>query len=379
MATKMKLESRTVLWDIANCAADMKASDGPTEPGGAYGGAPDTRLFTSQGAVATGVAVKEHLNLPKPLRETSQLEHQLLNPVKAPGCAQPKDCAIRDDLLGVQDSEENADIYCCSTYGQDIYNYLKELEESQPVRPRYLSGQEINGNMRARLVDWLVKVQMKYKLCEETLYRSVAIIDHFLQNNPVPKINLQLVGVSAMFTACKYEETNPPCAGDFTHVTNNTYSALQICQMEKKILKALDFRVGHPLPPYFLKRIVLTSKMGLREIVLAKYLMELSILDYDMVHFPSSKTAAAAACLSWKLMKKWEWTPALEYYTSFSESNLLPVMQHMAKNVFLVNEGISNNLAIKMKYGTLANLGISARQELSSSAIWELAQPLVDK
>lgn len=40
--------------------------------------------------------------------------------------------------------------------------------------------------------------------------------------------------------------------------------------------------------------------------ILAKYLMELSIVDYDMVHLPSSKIAAAASWLSLKLKgHKW--------------------------------------------------------------------------
>jgi len=35
--------------------------------------------------------------------------------------------------------------------------------------------------MRAILVDWLVQVQMKFSLQQETLYMTVAIIDRYLQ------------------------------------------------------------------------------------------------------------------------------------------------------------------------------------------------------
>lgn len=35
--------------------------------------------------------------------------------------------------------------------------------------------------MRAILIDWLVLVQVKFRLQEETLYMAVAIIDRFLQ------------------------------------------------------------------------------------------------------------------------------------------------------------------------------------------------------
>jgi len=40
--------------------------------------------------------------------------------------------------------------------------------------------------MRAILIDWLVQVQIKFRLLQETMYMTVAIIDRFLQVGPVP-------------------------------------------------------------------------------------------------------------------------------------------------------------------------------------------------
>jgi len=60
-------------------------------------------------------------------------------------------------------------------------NPVPSTQETRPVRPKYLAGQEISGHMRAILVDWLVQVQMKFSLQQETLYMTVAIIDRYLQ------------------------------------------------------------------------------------------------------------------------------------------------------------------------------------------------------
>lgn len=84
-----------------------------------------------------------------------------------------------------------------------------------------------------------------------------------LQDNAISKRMLQLVGVTAMFIASKYEELFPPRVGDFAYLTDYTYTSTQICQMEMKILRALDFGLGRPLPPHFLRR---TSKIA--EVVL---------------------------------------------------------------------------------------------------------------
>lgn len=61
------------------------------------------------------------------------------------------------------------------------FNPLSCLQVEQNVRPTYLQGQEITGNMRAILVDWLVQVNLKFRLLQETMYMTVGIIDRFLQ------------------------------------------------------------------------------------------------------------------------------------------------------------------------------------------------------
>ena len=46
---------------------------------------------------------------------------------------------------------------------------------------------------------------------------------------------------------------------------------------------------------------------------LAKYLMELSIVDYDMVHYHPSEIAASALCLSMKVLGDSEWVSSTLY------------------------------------------------------------------
>lgn len=69
---------------------------------------------------------------------------------------------------------------------------------------------DINSKMRAILVDWLIEVHKKFELMPESLYLTVNIVDRFLSLKTVSRRELQLVGISSMLIACKYEEIWAP-------------------------------------------------------------------------------------------------------------------------------------------------------------------------
>lgn len=78
--------------------------------------------------------------------------------------------------------------------------------------------------MRAILISWLVEVHLKYNLLPETLYITVNLVDRFCASQTVPRADYQLLGVTAMLIACKYEEIYVPKIDDFVDITDNTYS-----------------------------------------------------------------------------------------------------------------------------------------------------------
>ncbi|XP_048875802.1 G2/mitotic-specific cyclin-B1 [Brienomyrus brachyistius] len=306
-------------------------------------------------------------------------EPQSPTPMETSGCAPDDLCqAFSDVLLNIKDVD--ADDYdnpmLCSEYVKDIYSYLRELEVDQGIRPKYLEGQEVTGNMRAILIDWLVQVQIKFRLLQETMYLTVAIIDRFLQDHPVPKKQLQLVGVTAMFIASKYEEMYPPEIADFAFVTDRAYTTAQIRDMEMKILRVLKFGFGRPLPLQFLRRASKIGEVTAEHHTLAKYFVELTMVDYDMVHFAPSLVASAAFALMLKVFSCGEWMPTLQHYMGYSEDCLVPVMQHIAKNVVKVNEGQTKHMAIKNKYASKKQMNISTIPQLNSSVIKDLAKQL---
>lgn len=91
--------------------------------------------------------------------------------------------SFSSDLLAVEDidEEDKENPSLVSIYSNDIYEYLRTLENKFPISKGYLAGQEVTSKMRSVLIDWLVEVHQQFHLMQETLYLTVAIIDRFLQ------------------------------------------------------------------------------------------------------------------------------------------------------------------------------------------------------
>ncbi|VDN12057.1 unnamed protein product [Dibothriocephalus latus] len=175
--------------------------------------------------------------------------------------------AIRSMLLAGEnssiymdvDKDTARDAASVSVFAETIFNYLQTEElRCQPLSSTFLSAcTEISPRMRYILVNWLVQVHQSYKLQPETLYLCIAIMDRYLQKcgSGITKDLFQLVGITALFIASKFEEMYPPDIGDFSSITDNTYTKRDIRTCEQLILQSLDFYLSIPSPIVFLRRI----------------------------------------------------------------------------------------------------------------------------
>jgi len=190
-------------------------------------------------------------------------------------------------------------------YAADIFGQLfrDEAAQRQQTTWAYMEKQtDINGRMRAILIDWLIEVHMKYRLVPETLFLTVNLIDRYLSRTHVMRKKLQLVGVAAMFIAAKFEEIHPPEVQDFVHITDNAYKKDDVLTMELEMLTTLSFKIVVPTAAHFLDRLQRVNRCDEVHREVAEYLLELGLLDMQMLRFPPSHITSAALLLSNELM-----------------------------------------------------------------------------
>merc|ERR1712236_58933 len=107
-----------------------------------------------------------------------------------------------------------------------------------------------------------------------------------------------LVGVAAMFLVSKIEEVYAPAVSDFVYITDNAYTGAEIRQMELEIIRALNFDLCQPISLNFLRRYSKAGDVDMLQHSLAKYTLEVCLLDYHLLTTPGSLLASAALCLS---------------------------------------------------------------------------------
>ena len=125
-----------------------------------------------------------------------------------------------------------------------------------------------------------------------------------------------------MLIASKYEEIYAPEVRDFVYITDKAYTKEEILKMEYSILQTLDFDITSPSSYRFIERFSKVISADTPLFNLARYLIELPLIEYRMLKYSPSILAASAVYLSQKIMKRGQsaWNEELTKHTSYSET-----------------------------------------------------------
>lgn len=254
---------------------------------------------------------KENLRRPKIAKEERSESEPAVEPVAEPeaesreasglGFVYPADVRHLDD-------EDIDDPLMVAEYAHEIFEYLLNLEPNSLPNPDYMDHQdELEWKTRSILVDWLIEVHTRFHLLPETLFLAINIIDRFLSEKVVQLDRVQLVGITAMFIASKYEEVLSPHVGNFKHVADNGFSESEILSAERFILQTLNYDLSYPNPMNFLRRISKADNYDIQTRTVAKYLLEISVVDHRFMSYRPSHVSAAAMYLARLILDRGDW------------------------------------------------------------------------
>ncbi|KXN91726.1 G2/mitotic-specific cyclin cdc13, partial [Leucoagaricus sp. SymC.cos] len=251
--------------------------------------------------------------------------------------------AIRETF---HDEVDMFDTTMVSEYAEEIFEYMCDLEEEVMPQPDYMSNQtEITWEMRQTLVDWLLQVHFRYHMLPETLWIAINIVDRFLSRRVVSLGKLQLVGVTAMFIAAKYEEILAPSVEEFVFMTENGYTKEEILKGERIVLQTLEFRVSHYCSPYsWMRKISKADDYDIQTRTLSKFLTEVTLLDHRLLRVKPSLIAAIGMYCARKMLGG-DWNEAFIFYSGYTEEQLLPGHQLLVEK--LAESGFSRQYVCK--------------------------------
>ncbi|KAH7338920.1 cyclin-like protein [Rhizoctonia solani] len=225
-----------------------------------------------------------------------------------------------DDL----DAEDENDPAMVSEYVHEIVDYLRELELQTMPSSIYMNSQpDLEWHLRGILMDWLIQVHERFRLLPETLFIAANLIDRFLSMRVVSLGKLQLVGITGLFVAAKYEEIMVPTLQDFLRVADSDYTGEEILSAEKYLLRTLGWDLSYPNPMGFLRRANKAEDYNANTRTLAKFLIEISVVEERLLKYTPSVLAAAGLWLARLILDKPEWDANLEHYSGYAESKLV--------------------------------------------------------
>ncbi|XP_038123949.1 cyclin N-terminal domain-containing protein 2 [Cyprinodon tularosa] len=257
------------------------------------------------------------------------------------------------------------------TYAWEVFLDMMKTQMRNSLPSADLS-RHFTDATRAILVDWIIRVHELLQFQEETLYLAVHLLNRSLRQLKVTTANLQLLGIICLFLAAKKEESLLPDVAGLCSLMDHTYTKRQLLRMERKVLCALNFEVSHCPPLHFLLLFASVARCSATVVWVARYLLELSLLEGQCVVFLPVQLAGAALCLARQVLQECStpegeaaWCLASSIHVG-SEPTLLRIMHILAGAA--AKASTQETCATFIKFSSAETLQVSRHPGLINAA-----------
>ena len=211
------------------------------------------------------------------------------------------------------EEDEDDDPLMCSEYILQILNYLREQEVK--TLPNSYESASITAKDRFKIMSQLIEVHHMFRLLPETIFLACNIFDRVNTTLKVSKDQASAVMLVSLLVASKFEEIFPPSV---KHIIKRglelgitDFTNQKVYDIEHEILKAIKYDLSYPNPFNFLRRASKADDYNSETRTVAKYFMELSIVELKLVPFTPSRVAAAAFWCATKMLRNCAWVNSI--------------------------------------------------------------------
>lgn len=239
-------------------------------------------------------------------------------------------------------------------YEEKIKKYLVSKDSENILEKNFISSQkEINYKMRAKLVDWIIDVSLKFKLLDQTLFASIWYLDQYIsKSKEISKNNLQLIGICCLMISAKFEEVYPPCLSDYEKVCDGAYSIDEIIDFEGEIMVTLNFNLAFNSSLLFYQKNAKELSIKGKPYFYGEFLLTNGLLDETINNYSQNILSEAVCFLLNKMFK---------LKLKFDDKKEISQIKTAAKNIykFLKKTEKLELTATKRKFGKSEKMEVS--------------------
>ncbi|KAF9142338.1 G2/mitotic-specific cyclin [Mortierella sp. GBA39] len=256
--------------------------------------------------------------------------------------------------LRVQDIE---DPMLAGEYSESIFSYMRELEIMLAPAIGYLESRPREAwSVRRICVDIACRVCDSLNTIGETVFLAVNLLDRYLScrtlqdNHHQPRILI----VTCVLIASKFEERNSFARViDFLHIIERLglppLDPSVFRAGERHLLQQFDYKLGWPGPLSFLRRCSRADNCDQAARLVAKYILEVILIDERFVLYRPSLQAAAALYIGRSMQGREDMPAIMIEYSGYSFAEMEPAVLDM---ISFLSESYVTRTAPFHKYQT---------------------------
>lgn len=232
-------------------------------------------------------------------------------------------------VLTTHSRAEQKEICSMAKYSNKIMTYYETLDNVFIFKEK-----DITFEMRSLLADWLISCTNKLSLSDDTYYLGIHLIDRFLSGRSISTSKLQLVGITALVIAAKYEEVLYPDLGCFISLSDQSFTECEVKRAEKYMLYSLDYKLDYVNPLLFLRRAAKANNYEARSRKMAKYFLELMFLYPNFMKYKKNILGTTAMYLARKICQTDYNKNLLFFYSKVDRTELKCCFDDLVKLIY---------------------------------------------